>query len=221
MFGPGGDTIDPPVPRFYTESHRALQSSASKPVYPTPRTRRSTPPRNSPKTTNHSVADTSLCPIPRIRLFEKIHTLPIGVYFTHTIRSPMPRENMKCRNEAHIFHQSSQALLRRLPMAHTNWFRYMRVRGVDWHPCWTHVQQMSHGPSPASSPLHSASAELRRTRFQYAPSPKPILRDIWLYDCSLASTAQDSVLNCQCGLLLTTGRAMRTSQGPHEVPRAG
>src|SRR5438105_2850761 len=46
-------------PRFYTESHRALQSSAFKPDYPTQRTRRSTPPRNSPKMTNHSVADTS------------------------------------------------------------------------------------------------------------------------------------------------------------------
>ena len=30
----------------------------------------------------------------------------------------MPRENMKYRNEAHILHQSSQALLRRLLMAH-------------------------------------------------------------------------------------------------------
>src|SRR5207244_2910237 len=82
--------------------------------------------------------------------------------------------------------------------------------------CWTHVQQMSHGPSPASSPLHLASVELRRTRFQYAPSPKPILRDIWLYDCNLASTAQDSVLNCQCGLLLTIGHAALTRQGLHE-----
>src|SRR5438105_11882449 len=54
-----GDTIEPPVPRFYTESHRALQSSASKPDYPTPRTRRFTPPRNSPKTSNHSVTKTS------------------------------------------------------------------------------------------------------------------------------------------------------------------
>src|SRR6266542_4758830 len=100
-------------------------------------------------------------------------------------------------------------------MAHTNWLRHTRVRGTDWHPCWTHVQQMSHGPSPASSPLHTASAELRRFWFQYVPSPKPILRDIWLYGCSLVPTAQDSVLNCQCGLLLTTDSVTRTSQGLH------
>src|SRR6266540_3693884 len=111
--------------------------------------------------------------------------LALGViHFTHTIRSPMSRENMKCRNEAHIFCQFLQALLRRLPMAHTNWLRYTRVRGPVWHPCWTHVQQMSHGPSTASSPLHPASAELRRFGFQYVPSPKPILPDIWLYGCS-------------------------------------
>src|SRR6266540_53122 len=133
----------------------------------------------------------------------------------------MSRENMKCRNEAHILHQFPQALLRQLPMAHTNWLRYTRVRGPDWHPCWTHVQQMSHGPSPVSSPLHPASAELRRFGFQYVPSPKPILRDIWLYDCSLVSMAQDPVLNRQCSLLLTTGHAALTRQGLHEVPRAG
>src|SRR5438132_13975223 len=45
-------------------------------------------------------------------------------------------------------------------MAHTNWLRHTRVRGTDWHPCWAHVQQMSHGPSPASSSLHPAT---RRT----------------------------------------------------------
>src|SRR6266540_4686219 len=91
LFGPGGDTIDPPVPKFYTESHRALQPSASKPDYPTQWTRRSTPPRNSPKTSNHSVADTSPCPNsvdPAIRIdFILLQEVYI---FTHTIRSPMP-----------------------------------------------------------------------------------------------------------------------------------
>src|SRR5438105_10121117 len=64
----------------------------------------------------------------RFILLQEVYT------FTHTIRSPMSRENMKCRNEAHVFHQSSQALLRRLPMADTNWLRYTWVRGADWHP---------------------------------------------------------------------------------------
>src|SRR6266540_3926772 len=82
LFGPGGDTIDPPVPRFYTESHRALQPSASKPDYPTSWTRRSTPPRNSPKTSNQSVADTLLVQfcgssyLNRFILLQEVYTLP-------------------------------------------------------------------------------------------------------------------------------------------------
>src|SRR6266508_7048547 len=116
----------------------------------------------------------------RFILLQEVYTLP-----TRYAQQCLARTRRDVTR--HIsFTRFPQALLRRLPMAHTNWLRYTRVRGTNWHLCWTHVQQMSHGPSPASSPLHPASAELRRTRFQYAPSPEPILRNILLYGCSLA-----------------------------------
>src|SRR6266540_1507500 len=106
LFGPGGDTIDPPVPRFYTESHRAPQSSASKPDYPTQRTRRSTPPRNSPKTSNQCVADTLHVHDHGHGYSNRFNSAEVYI-LTHTIRSPMPSKDMKCRNKAHILHQPS------------------------------------------------------------------------------------------------------------------
>src|SRR5438128_1221958 len=87
------------------------------------------------------------------------------------------------------------------------------VSGSAWHPCWAHVQQMSHGPSPASSLLHPTT---RRTMKMKDPVRCQALRhntqDIWKYGCGLVLTSQDSILNHQCGLLQTNGHTLRMHQ---------
>ncbi len=172
MIGPRGDTIDPPVPSFYTESHRALQSSASKPDYPIPRTRRSKPPRNSPKTSNHSVADTS--PMsktvdPTIRIDS--YSCKRCTLYPHDAITHVSREHAVSQQGTYPSPVSPKPCYVDYRW-HTNWLRYTRVRGTDWHPCWTHVQQMSHGPSPASSPLHSASCRTKKIRVPACTKPE-------------------------------------------------
>src|SRR6266508_3464780 len=108
-------------------------------------------------------------------------------------------------------------------MAHTSWLTgSTKALGLAWHPCWT--QGFNEGPWPltgviSAAPCHPQNYEDPGSSTHQALRHKT--RDVWKYGCGLASTAQDLVLNRQCGLLQTNGYTTRVHQSIYRLPRAG